>query len=122
MQIPLQVTLRHMERTDALVARIRDMVDKLEQVCDEIISCRVLVEASSARHQTGQTYHVRINLSLRRREVVVSRDQAQNHAHEDAYVALRDAFNAAHRQLEELVDRKQHRVKAHTIKRNSDQR
>ncbi|MEQ8952528.1 MAG: HPF/RaiA family ribosome-associated protein, partial [Gammaproteobacteria bacterium] len=39
------------------------------------------------------------------KEVRVNQEQHDNHAHEDLYVAIRDAFNAAERQLKS-VDKK----------------
>jgi len=34
---------------------------------------------------------------------VIGREPTQHHAHEDVYVAIRDAFDAAKRQLEDYV-------------------
>ena len=44
MQIPLQITFRHMERTDALEAKIREKAQKLEQFAEHITSCRVTID------------------------------------------------------------------------------
>jgi hypothetical protein len=42
---------------------------------------------------------VRIDLTVPGAELVVSRDPELDHGHEDVYVAIRDAFDAARRQL-----------------------
>lgn len=115
MQIPLQITLRHMETSEALEARIREKVAKLEQLCDQIISCRVLVEAAHHHHHKGYTYQVRLDIGVPGKEIVVSRDHAKNHAHEDVYVALRDAFESAKRQLEGCIQKKKQQVKTHEV-------
>jgi cold shock CspA family protein len=44
---------------------------------------------------------------------VVSGERPQDHAHEDAYVAVRDAFDAVMRQLEDHVRKLDGRVKTH---------
>ena len=44
MEVPLQITLRDMKRSDALATRIRSDADRLERLHPEIQSCRVVVE------------------------------------------------------------------------------
>jgi len=99
MQIPLQITFRDMDPSPAIDERIRQQAMKLEQFHERISGCRVVVEASHRRHRKGKIYHVRIDLTVPGAELVISRDRELDHAHEDVYVAIRDAFDAARRQL-----------------------
>lgn len=92
-----------MEPSDALEERIRAKSKKLETFYDGITSCRVVVEATS-RHQQGNLYHVHIDVGVPGSELVVSREPDQRQAHEDAYVALRDAFDAMQRQVKNFAD------------------
>lgn len=94
MQKPLQITFRDMEPSAALEARIRAKAAKLDSFDDRIMGCRVVVERLSARHRSGNDFGVRIEVTLPGRNVTV--DEAR---HEDAYVAVRDAFDAAARML-----------------------
>ena len=103
MQIPVDVTFRELEPTEALNARIADWVDKLERVFARIVRCEVLVETPHRHHRHGRQFHVRVRLTVPRGEIVASHDPGANGAHEDVYVALRDAFTAARRQLEDHV-------------------
>lgn len=105
MQVPLDITFRGIPHSDAVETRIREKTAKLEQVCDQIISCRVVVEAEHHHQHQGNLYHVRIDLSVPQKQIVVSREHHDKQAHEDMYVALRDAFDAARRQLESYVHR-----------------
>ncbi|MCC6610575.1 MAG: ribosome-associated translation inhibitor RaiA [Burkholderiales bacterium] len=95
MQTELQITVRDMEHSAALDERIRDKARKLEQVYPRVQSCRVVLEAPHRHKQQGKLFTVRVDLTVPGRAIVVNRDH-----HEDVYVALRDAFNAARRQLE----------------------
>ena len=118
MQLPLQVTFRHIQPSEALEARIRKESTKLERFSDHIMSCRVVVEAAHKHHHQGNLYRVRIDLTVPGGEVVVSHDHHDRQDHEDAYVAVRDAFNAAQRQLEDFIrnrrgDTKFHEMPAH---------
>jgi len=113
MKLPVEITFREMPISEALENKIREKVEKLEQFCDHITSCRVVVEASHRHQHKGHTYHVRIDLTVPGQELVVSRDPADNLAHTDAYVAVRDAFDAARRQVEKYVQSNRREAKAH---------
>jgi len=56
---------------------------------------------------------IRIDITVPGSEVVAGRDNGLNHAHEDFYVAICDAFNTARRQLEDQLRRTQRKVKNH---------
>lgn len=106
MKLPLEITFRNMAASEALDADIRAKAEKLDNFYDRVMSCRVIVEAPHRHHHKGNIYHVRIDLTVPDEELVVSRDRGQNHAHEDPYVAVRDAFDAARRQLQDYIDRR----------------
>ena len=114
MQIPLQVTFRNIEHSAAVEAKIRERVDALEQFHDRIISCRVMVEAPKRRRK-GDLYHIRVDLKVPGREIVVKRDPPEHHAHEDVNVAIRDCFDSVRRQLEDVGRQRRGDVKAHQV-------
>lgn len=113
MQIPVQVVFRNMERSAAVEERVRREVEKLEQHFQPIMGCRVALKASHKHHQEGNLFHVRIDLTVPGAELVVSRDPSEHQAHEDMYVAIRDAFDAATRQVEEYAQKRRREVKHH---------
>lgn len=88
MQIPLQITFRHMDSSEALAARVRGRAEELERFFDRIVSCRVVVECRHPRRRQGNLIHVRVDLGVPGREIVVGRDPTAHHAHEDAHVAF----------------------------------
>jgi len=98
MQTPIQITYRDIPHSDALDAHIRDKLQKLEQVFPGLIACRVVVEQSGRNQQQGAPYRIHIDVTVPGAEIVADRKE-----HEDVYVALRDAFDAAKRQLEDYV-------------------
>jgi len=113
MQLPIQITFRGIPPSAAIESTIRDKAAKLDVLYDRIMGCRVVVEAPHRHHHQGKLYHIRIDLTLPGGELVVNRDPAQHHASEDAYVAIRDAFDAAARQLENHARRRRADVKTH---------
>lgn len=114
MQLPLQVTFRHMETSEALLADIEEKAEKLDRFSDQIMACRVVVEAPHQHHHKGKLFHISVDLTVVGGEIVASRSADEHHAHEDVYVAVRDAFDAVKRQLEDHVRKQKHKVKLHT--------
>jgi ribosomal subunit interface protein len=115
MQLPIQITFRNMAASAAMETKIREKAAKLDQVYDRIMSCRVMVECSHRHHQQGNVYHVTVDVTVPDGELVASREPGQDHSYEDAYVAIRDAFNAARRQLQNYAARRQRNVKTHAV-------
>lgn len=108
MRLPLQIVQRDMPPSEALEAAIREKADKLDQFYGHIMSCRVTVEQPGKHKNQGREFKVRIDITTPGREIVVDRDH-----HEDVYVALRDAFDHAKRQLEDYARRQRGDVKTH---------
>lgn len=113
MQIPLQITFHQLEPSPALEADVRKWVDELEKFFDRIVSCRVLIEAPHRHRHQGRLYRVRIEIGVPGDRIVVRRSPDEHAAHFDAYVAVRDAFREARRQLEDYVRRLRGDVKSH---------
>lgn len=90
----VQITLRGISHSDALEARIREKVRKLAQLFPFLTGCRVIAEVPHRHHSQGNQFVVRLDIAMPGSEIVVNRDH-----HEDVYVALREAFRAARRQL-----------------------
>ena len=103
MQVPLHIAFHGIDPSPALEQRIREQVSKLEQFFDRITACDVAVELPHNHHRHGKQWHVRITLAVPGQDIVVSRDPGRDEDHEDPYVAVRDAFLAARRQLEDYV-------------------
>jgi ribosome-associated translation inhibitor RaiA len=99
MRTPLQITFRHADRSGAVESRVRELVAKLERVHDRITDCRVTIEGPPAHHNKGGAYTVRIALAIPGGEINANSDHSLSAAHADVYVALRDAFDGARRQL-----------------------
>ncbi len=113
MQVPLQVTYRDVTVSEDLDAYIRQRAAKLDEICETIISCRVVLEEPHKHQQTGRLYHVTIDLNIPGDTIVVNREPDLHQAHQDKHVVVRDAFDAAQRQLRDAVARRKRKVKTH---------
>ncbi|HMA14037.1 MAG: HPF/RaiA family ribosome-associated protein [Bacteroidota bacterium] len=116
METPLEITFRNLDHSDAVEAKVREKVAKLEQVHGRITSCRVMIEAVNRQHTKGNLFHVTIDVGVPGKQVVVDRNSGRkDKAHEDVYVALRDAFNAARRRLDDHSRKRAGEVKSHEV-------
>jgi cold shock CspA family protein/ribosome-associated translation inhibitor RaiA len=102
-----------MERDEVIEADVRRHVEKLEEFCDRIMACRVVIDHPHAHRRRGNLYHVRIDLTIPRHELVATRSPDEAHQHEDVHVAIRDAFDALRRRLQDAVRERRQQVKRH---------
>jgi ribosome-associated translation inhibitor RaiA len=113
MQVPLQITFRDVAVPEILENYIRERAAKLDGICENLISCRVVLEAPHQHKQKGHLYHATIEVTLPGETIVVNREPDLHQAHQDMQVVMRDAFNAVQRQLREAVTRRKGQVKTH---------
>ncbi len=108
MQLPLQITAPDFPLSEAVEAEIREKAAKLDKYYDGIIRCRVTITAPVGHHHRGGPFAVRLALTVPGTELVVNRQAA-----EELVVAIREAFDALRRQLEDYARRQRGVVKSH---------
>lgn len=108
MRNSLQISVRNVALSKAAKDNIRDKAAQLDQYYNNITSCRVAVEAINRSQRQGIIYQVRVDITVPGSELVVNRE-----SDEDVYVAIRDAFDAAMRQVEKYARKQRSEVKAH---------
>jgi ribosome-associated translation inhibitor RaiA len=108
MKQPLQIRFLGMSPSDTLESAARRKADKLDRFCPGMMSCRVTIEQTHKHQHQGRPFEVRLDVTLPDHELSVGRVQD-----EDAYVALRDAFDSMTRQIEDVVRRRRGQEKQH---------
>ena len=108
MQVPVQIVFHEVAHSPALETLIREKAAKLETIFPKLMRCHVSIEQPHRHKHQGNPFNVRIAMHVPGSEIVVTRDH-----HEDVYVALRDAFDAARRQIEEHAQKMRREVKHH---------
>ena len=129
LQLTPTITFRGVERTAALEAEVATRLRRLETYYHRIMGCRVLVELGERRHDAGNRYHVRIDLTVPGEEIVVTHEGGLHAAAQDleaeklsrvaepdperkyARVAIRHAFDVARRRLQDYARRQRGAVK-----------
>lgn len=133
MQLPLQISFRNVAASDAVETRIQEEAAKLDTFYDRIMSCRVVVESPRHHQQHGKIYNIHIDLTVPGGEIVVRHEPSLHRsakhtevarnkkslevdgAYKDIYVAIRDAFRSARRQLQDYARKQKGVVKQHVL-------
>ena len=111
MSIPLQITFHELPSSPAVEAQIRERAESLERHCDRLISCRVIVEGRHRAQRPTQQFHLRVELTLPGKIITVGRHPAEYQGHDDIFVAVRSAFDAARRRLDHHAQRRRRDAK-----------
>lgn len=111
MSLPLQIEFLHMEPSDALSQTITEKCQKLLRMSDQITHCHVTIESPHKHKHKGQQFQVGIQLSVPGKTLTITQQGSGAPAHEDAYVAVRDAFSSMQRQLKAYTDKQKGHVK-----------
>ena len=106
-----QIVFHNIDQSTSISDAVNKRISKLQRFCTRILTGRVVLDSPHNNHHKGKVYSVGLEIHTPSKEVRVNQEQHDNHAHEDLYVAIRDAFNAAERQLK-AIDKK------HRIERN----
>lgn len=115
MQAPLNITFHDLDKSDFIEGRIRERADRLERRFGRIISCNVTVAAPHASHRKGKLFSCSVDISIPGAEIVANRNPDNDHNHEDIRAAIRDAFDAAERQLEDVARRMRGDIKQRDV-------
>lgn len=99
MDTPVQITFRDMEPSPTITSYVERRASKLERLFDRLVNCHVVVEEPHRHSRHGKKFHVRINMHVPGKELVVSKNP--DDAKEDLHAAIDDAFGDAERVLEE---------------------
>ncbi|HYG91007.1 MAG TPA: HPF/RaiA family ribosome-associated protein [Azospirillum sp.] len=116
MNTNLEIAFHNMDTSEALEGYIRERAGKLERLYGRLVSIRVAVEKQHRQHRTGNIFDVHIELMVPGQDIVVSRKPAkvqEKYANPDARTSVRDAFEAAERQLIEYKQKLRGEVKVH---------
>jgi ribosomal subunit interface protein len=104
--IPLQITFRDMDHSDAVESYVRKRAGKLAAASRGIVACKVAVEAPHRHKNHGRHFRVRIDLTVPGTELVVDRCPDAGNACADVYAAIDQAFDHVLRRLRDGAKRR----------------
>src|ERR1019366_6849496 len=100
MQVPLDISFQHSEPSEEIRSEIERQAKHLEKFNDRITSCNVTVIAPRSRHQKGGLFKIDIRIAMpSHKDIIVTKTHDDAPEHEHVAVAIKDAFDAAQRQI-----------------------
>lgn len=113
MQVPLEISYHGVDHSDWSEAYIRERAAHLERFCDNIISCRVVVERPHQHHRQGNRYRVRVEVKIPPNKDLIADKEMTEERYTELRTVIRSAFDVMERQLKESVERRRYEVKVH---------
>ena len=113
MKRPLQISFHNVDPLPAVEEAVRERVERFDRYCDHVTSCRVVIDVPHRHHQKGNLYQVRLDVTVPGDEIAVTREAPGHEAAKGMADAIKDAFDAADRLLEDYVRRRRQDVKHH---------
>lgn len=112
MEKPLEISYRNVSATTEIDKQIRQRVDKLETICDHVISCMVAVEDLQTAQRSGSEYRVRVDVRVPpRHELCATHKEGQGTEGGTIFQSISQAFDAMEKQLRKLNDKQKGLVK-----------
>jgi Sigma 54 modulation protein / S30EA ribosomal protein len=99
---PIILTFYHIDRSGALEERARKLGHHLAHFNERITHCSITFQGPDYPDGGGAQYLVKIDLMVPGAQIHADSLHVDGAGHQDIYLALRDAFNNAKRQLLDL--------------------
>jgi cold shock CspA family protein/ribosome-associated translation inhibitor RaiA len=116
MQVPLEIAFQNSEPSESIKAEIEREARRLEKFSSRITSCHVTIIGPTKHHRHGVPFKIDVRIAMPdHKDVIVNRTHADVKQHEYVMVAIRDAFAAAQRQVEDAVREMRGAVKPHEV-------
>lgn len=106
MQLPVEVSYRGLQKSEAIEALVREKAARLDKFCDHINRCDVAIEQPNHNHKKGNPFRVRIDVTVAPGHELVAEDsETADDSYEPLAKAVHDAFKTMERQLRQLVEK-----------------
>jgi cold shock CspA family protein len=101
--IDTKIQFLNFDESESVGKTIQSHLETLEKITNRITSCHVVISRPHRKQLKGNIFHVKLRVQLPGATIVIDKDPGKNQAHQDVYVAVRDAFWAAKRKVEDYV-------------------
>jgi ribosome-associated translation inhibitor RaiA len=118
MTTTLDVHFHGLERSEAIEAKVNERFRKLERHFGRMTGCRVVLEAPSRNAAKPKLFRVKIEIDVpSQKPIVITHDREGGSAQDDLSLAIRDAFEAALRRVDDVGDRVNNRTRIERSRR-----
>jgi len=116
MKVPLEISYKHVSKSDWIEDFINRQVERLERYAGDIIACRVAVEMDHKRRTRGNPFHIRVEVSLPGKKRLVTSSEpleVDKDKQQELRNVIRDAFRSMEKRLKKTQKERKHQVKTH---------
>jgi len=106
MTFPIAIALRRVESPDALRADVQERAEHLARFVDDILACRVLIEAAPRRRHMDCRYGVHVRIALPCIEIEAGGWPVSERRHADPHVTVAETFDVLTQRIEDFVRRR----------------
>lgn len=107
MTTALDIHFHGLEKSQAVEAKVKEKVAKLQRHFERMTACRVVLEAPQRNAAKAKLFRVKIEVSVPSGSpIIITHDREGASAHDDLPLAIRDAFEAAMRKVDEVGDKR----------------
>jgi ribosome-associated translation inhibitor RaiA len=118
MTAPLEIHFHGLEKSEAVETKVRDKYAKLQRHFDRMSACRVVLEAPNRNAAKAKVFQVKIEISVPGQQpIIINHDREGASAQEDLGLAIRDAFEAATRRVDDVATKLSERSKTERARR-----
>jgi putative sigma-54 modulation protein len=113
MTTALDIHFHGLEKSEAVENKVRDKVAKLQRHFDRMTACRVVLEAPNRNAAKAKVFQVKIEISVPSgKPIIINHEREGASAQDDLSLAIRDAFEAATRRVDEVGAKMADRAKS----------
>ncbi len=106
MNTPLEISFKGLDKSKIIETKIAEKAAKLERIFDRMTHCRVVVAAPNKHAHKGKIYEIKIDIGIPdHAPLILTHEATVGSAQEDLAIAVRDAFDAARRRLDDIAER-----------------
>jgi cold shock CspA family protein len=114
MQVPLELTYNEVPRIGWIDDYVKERVDRLDRMCDDIIACRVAIEREQHSKHKGNPYRARVEITLpQKKDLVAHKHGTVENLDVQLRPIIRQTFEAVEKQLNKEMQRRRGNVKHH---------
>jgi ribosome-associated translation inhibitor RaiA/cold shock CspA family protein len=114
MQSAPEITFNHLPKSEWIEDYVKQRIEKLERLADDIVTCRVVIERDQHHRNTGNPYRVRIEVTIPpRKDLVADKSATVTDPQVQLRPVIRTAFEAVERQLKKEHAKRRGDVKHH---------
>jgi ribosome-associated translation inhibitor RaiA len=115
MQVAPEIVFNGVQKSEWIEDYVRQRIEKIERIADDLIACRVAVEQEQNHRNTGNPYRVRIEVTIPpRKDLVADKQGIVTDPQIQLRPVIRSAFEAIERQLKKELQKRRGDVKQHT--------